>query len=159
MLIVPNYFTLGGPYFSFGHGSYTTMVELFLDNILAVIRKLQVENIKSISPQQEATNNFIEHADIWLKRTAWAGPCPSWFKNGTVDGVLTIFPGSRMVLANLLEGPRYEDYEIEYWSKNRFAFMGNGFSTKEYDGSDAAWYLGVHHALLPETPSALIRES
>ncbi|KAH8695626.1 cyclohexanone monooxygenase [Talaromyces proteolyticus] len=140
---MPNYFTIGGPYFSFGHGSYTTMVELFIDNILSIIKKLQKENIKSMSPQQSATEDFIDHADIWLKRTAWAGPCPSWFKNGTVDGVLTIFPGSRMVLANLLECPRYEDYDIEYLSKNRFSFMGNGFSTKEYDGSDAAWYLAL----------------
>lgn len=126
------------------------MVELFLDNILQVIKKLQQENIKSISPYQEATDNFVEHADIWLKRTAWAGPCASWFKNGKIDGQLTIFPGSRMVLADLLSSPRFEDYAIEYWNRNRFAFLGNGFSTKEFDGSDVAWYLGAQHALLPQ---------
>ncbi|OGM47287.1 hypothetical protein ABOM_003799 [Aspergillus bombycis] len=146
---IPNYFTVGGPYFSFGHGSFTTMAELFLDNILQVLKKMQRENIKSISPQQQATNDFIEHADLWLKRTAWAGPCASWFKNGKMDGQLTIFPGSRMVLADLLSSPRFEDYAIEYWNTNKFAFLGNGFSTKEYDGSDVAWYLGEHHAVLP----------
>lgn len=124
------------------------MAELFCDNIIAVIRKMQRENIRSISPKQEATDAFVEHADLWLKRTAWAGPCPSWFKNGKIDGILTIFPGSRLVLADLLSSPRFEDYEIEYWGKNKFGFLGNGFSTADYDGSDPAWYLGTRHALL-----------
>ncbi|BCS28059.1 flavin-containing monooxygenase [Aspergillus puulaauensis] len=146
---IPNFFMIGGPYFSFGHGSYTTMVELFFDNILAVIRKMQTDSIKSIAPRQDATDDFVEHADLWLKRTAWAGPCPSWFKNGKADGQLTIFPGSRLVLADLIASPRFEDYNIEYWSRNRFAFLGCGYSTKEYDSSDIAWYLGTRAGVLP----------
>ncbi|OAP57929.1 hypothetical protein AYL99_08667 [Fonsecaea erecta] len=149
---IPNFFMVGGPYFSFGHGSYTSMVELFLENILKVIEKIQKENIKSISPRQDATDAFVEHADLWLKRTAWAGPCPSWFKQGKPDGLLTIFPGSRLVLADLISAPRFEDYNFEYWSMNKFAFLGNGFSTLEYDGSDLAWYLGIHTGLLPSRP-------
>ena len=140
---------IGGPYFSFGHGSYTSMVELFVENILTIIRKIQKENIKSVSPRQDAADAFMEHADLWLKRTAWAGPCPSWFKNGTVDGTLTIFPGSRLVLADLVSAPRFEDYNFEYWGLNKFAFLGNGFSTIEYDGSDTAWYLGTNDGQLP----------
>ncbi|POR32493.1 Uncharacterized protein TPAR_07277 [Tolypocladium paradoxum] len=157
---IPNYFTIGGPYFSFGHGSYTTMVELFLDNILTVVQKIQKENIKSVSPRQDATDAFIEHADLWLKRTAWAGPCPSWFKTGKVDGVLTIFPGSRLLLADLVSSPRFEDYDIEYWSMNKFSFLGNGFSTLEYDGGDIAWYLGTRSSLLPPgQPTSILQAS
>ncbi|CAK7233713.1 hypothetical protein SBRCBS47491_008705 [Sporothrix bragantina] len=149
---MPNYFMIGGPYFSFGHGSYTTMVELFMDNILAVVAKMQKDNIKHLAPTQAATDAFIEHADLWLKRTAWAGDCPSWFKNGTRDGTLTIFPGSRLVLADLVSSPRYEDYDIAYWSGNRFAALGNGFSTVEYeDGGDAAWYWETRNGLLPSS--------
>ena len=141
---------IGGPYFSFGHGSYTTMVELFMDNILAVVAKMQKDNIKHLAPTQTATDAFIEHADLWLKRTAWAGDCPSWFKNGTRDGTLTIFPGSRLVLADLVSAPRYEDYDIAYWSGNRFAALGNGFSTIEHgDGGDTAWYWEMRDGLLP----------
>lgn len=125
------------------------MVELFVENILTIIRKIQKENIKSVSPRQDAADAFMEHADLWLKRTAWAGPCPSWFKNGTVDGTLTIFPGSRLVLADLVSAPRFEDYNFEYWGLNKFAFLGNGFSTIEYDGSDTAWYLGTNDGQLP----------
>jgi hypothetical protein len=42
----------------------------------------------------------------------------------------------------LLERPRYEDYEIERWDANRFAFMGNGFDMREFDGRDVTGYLG-----------------
>lgn len=44
---------------------------------------------------------------------------------------------------DLLEQPRYEDYEIVYWHGNPFAYLGNGFSTKEFDGSDLSYYLGT----------------
>lgn len=125
------------------------MVELFLDNILAVVKKVQKENIKSVQPTQAATDAFVEHADIWLKRTAWAGDCPSWFKNGKRDGTLTIFPGSRLVLADLILAPRFEDYDIKYWSSNKFNFLGNGFSALEFTNGDLGWYLGTNHGLLP----------
>lgn len=125
------------------------MVELFIDNILAVIRKMQKENIKSVAPRKDASEAFMEHADLWTKRTAWAGPCRSWFKGGRLDGTLTIFPGSRVVLADLVSTPRFEDYDYEYWGMNKFGFLGNGFATMEYDGSDIAWYLETKDGLLP----------
>lgn len=129
------------------------MVELYLDNILTVLHKMQTDNIKAISPRQAAADDFVEHADLWLKRTAWAGPCPSWFKNGKADGQLTMFPGSRVLLAEVIASPRFEDYNMEYWSRNRFSFLGNGFSKREYDGSDLAWYLENGAGLLPSTKS------
>ena len=42
----------------------------------------------------------------------------------------------------LLESPRYEDYDIRYWHENKFAFLGNGFTTREQDGRDITYYLG-----------------
>lgn len=42
-----------------------------------------------------------------------------------------------------MEKPRYEDFDIEYWDDNRFAFLGNGFDTREYDGRDITNYLGL----------------
>lgn len=41
-----------------------------------------------------------------------------------------------------MEQPRYEDYEIVYRSENLFAFLGNGFETREFDGRDITNYLG-----------------
>jgi hypothetical protein len=42
----------------------------------------------------------------------------------------------------MMEAPRYEDFEIEYWNGNMWAFMGNGFEVREFDGRDITDYLG-----------------
>ena len=42
----------------------------------------------------------------------------------------------------MMESPRYEDFEIEYWNANMWAFMGNGFEVREFDGRDITDYLG-----------------
>lgn len=49
-----------------------------------------------------------------------------------------------MAFFDLMQEPNYEDYEIEYWSGNRWGFLGNGFDTCEFDGkSDLTYYLDV----------------
>jgi hypothetical protein len=37
--------------------------------------------------------------------------------------------------------PRWEDYDIEYTTSNRFQFLGYGKSKREVTGGDLAWYL------------------
>lgn len=119
------------------------IVELvYQKHILAITKKMQLENIKSVTPRRDVCEAFMAHADIFLKRTAWSGPCVSWFKQGRLDGPLTMFPGSRLTYYALMDSPRYEDMAIEYESSNPFQFLGNGFSTKEFDGSDLSFYLG-----------------
>jgi hypothetical protein len=45
---------------------------------------------------------------------------------------------------DLLSTARFEDYEIEYMNPlNRYEFLGNGFSTREFDGRDLSYYLGL----------------
>jgi hypothetical protein len=139
---VPNYFTVGGPYGPLGHGSFLPLIERLISNYLQIVKKMQVENIKSLAPKREVCEDFREHADLFFQRTAWVGPCTSWFKNGKKDGPLTIFPGSRLLYLELYKAPRYEDYNIDYQSRNRFEFLGNGFMVTEYDGSDLSEYLG-----------------
>jgi hypothetical protein len=87
-------------------------------------------------------DKFTEHADLFMKRTAWAGPCRSWFKQGKIDGAVTIFPGTRLVFFDVLSSPRFEDYEIEYHSGNPFNWLGNGFALCEFNGGDISYYLG-----------------
>lgn len=151
--LVPNYWTVTGPYGPLGHGSLLPIIELLMNNFIACIKRIQVQNIKSLAPRRDVCESFVEHADLFLKRTAWTSGCSSWFKQGKVDGPLTMFPGSRLVFFDLLKEPRYEDYQIEYLSGNPFGFLGNGFSIKEYDGSDLSWYLGNE-----ENPGAVIPE-
>jgi hypothetical protein len=53
-----------------------------------------------------------------------------------------IWPGSRLHFREMMKTPRLEDYDIEYWDSNIFAFMGNGFEVREFDGRDITNYLG-----------------
>lgn len=138
----PNHFSFCGPYGPLGHGSFMPLIEAWTRYMLAVVRKAQVENIKALAPRADASAQFRRHADLFLRRTAWTSPCRSWFKQGRADGQAAVYPGSRLHFLQLMESPRYEDYEIEYWDDNRFAFMGNGFEIREFDGRDITNYLG-----------------
>jgi hypothetical protein len=119
------------------------LIEHWTKYMFDVISKAQVENIKSYTPRLDISKQFRQHADLFLQRTAWTSPCSSWFKQGKKDGQPAIYPGSRLSFFHLLERPRYEDFEIEYWDDNRFAFLGNGFDTREFDGRDITNYLGL----------------
>lgn len=104
---------------------------------------MQVENIKSLSPKRAPALAFKEHHDLYIQRTAWSGPCSSWFKKGKSDGPMTMYPGSRAHFFELLDAPRYEDFDIRYTSKNQWAFLGNGFSLREFDGRDTTYWMGL----------------
>ena len=43
----------------------------------------------------------------------------------------------------LLRRPRLQDYDMDYRSKNMWSWLGNGFSTRDYNGTDLTWYLGT----------------
>lgn len=42
----------------------------------------------------------------------------------------------------LLAHPRYEDFDIEYKNRNRWQWLGNGFSIHDLDGSDTTSFWG-----------------
>ncbi|KAL2837073.1 FAD/NAD(P)-binding domain-containing protein [Aspergillus pseudodeflectus] len=139
----PNYFTFLGPNAPIGHGSVFTITEHVAKYLTRIIRKCQTENIKAIAPSQAAVDNFFEHTQTFMPRTAWSGNCISWFKSGTIDGPVTaLHAGSRIHFFHMLEGFRGEDWTYTYLnSRNRFQYLGNGFSTKEQGEGDPTWYL------------------
>ncbi|CAK7200449.1 hypothetical protein SEUCBS139899_003144 [Sporothrix eucalyptigena] len=139
---MPNYFVFLGPQAPVGHGSAIPIVEHLTKYMLKMVYKIQTEGYKAVVPKKEAIDEFVEHADTFLPRTAWAGKCRSWFKNGKETGPVTgLHPGSRLHWFHLLQEPRYEDWE---WTNvnpaNRWAYLGNGFSTMEAEGKDLTWY-------------------
>ncbi|KAI1918440.1 hypothetical protein LOZ65_004896 [Ophidiomyces ophidiicola] len=163
----PNYFMYSGPYSPVAQGSILQLISLFSNHFIQIIQKMRKEHIRRLSPKENAMKDFMEHASLYLQRTAWADPCSSWFKQGKKDGNIVMWPGSRLSFFDLLREPKYEDYEIEYWSGNRWGYLGNGFSTIEFDGSDISYYLNcklfpeqttaladVEMGLLPDTPGA-----
>ena len=132
-----------GPNAPFGHGSVFTLSEHIARYLTTIISKCQTEGIKAIVPSQAAVDDYFAHITAFMPRTAWAAPCRSWFKQGRTDGQAAIYPGSRLSFLHLMEQPRYEDFGIEYWDDNVFAFLGNGFDTREFDGRDITNYLGL----------------
>lgn len=131
------------------------MSELLVKNITQVVKKMQKENIKAVTPRRDICEAFAEHSDLYVKRTAWSGPCSSWFKNGKKDGRLTMFPGSRLVYFELLSTARFEDYKIEYSSDNPFQFLGNGFALIEVNGGDISHYVGKEDEPVKLLPQGL----
>ncbi|KAL2395806.1 FAD-binding monooxygenase tazF [Exophiala dermatitidis] len=141
---VPNYLVFGGAYCPSAHGSFFPLIQGYSNYAMQVIERMQVENIRSLRPKENVVDHFIRHADSFLKRTAWTGPCSSWFKGGKIDGKPAIWPGSRLHFLRCMETPRYEDFDIEYdEADDMFSFFGNGFHVCERDGSDITWYLGT----------------
>ncbi|KAH0432512.1 hypothetical protein CcaCcLH18_06419 [Colletotrichum camelliae] len=137
----PNYFIFLGPNAPVGHGSVLPIIEHATKYIINMMKKIQSQNIKAVSPSAKAVDDFNEHITEFMKRTAWATPCRSWFKRGTVDGrIVALHPGSRIHWFHMMSHVRYEDWEYTYHSKNRFQYLGNGFSTKEGSGKDTTWY-------------------
>lgn len=95
---MPNYFTHYGPYGPLGQQSALVMMEYFSRYVIQVVQKMQVEDIKSMTPKAKIIDDYGDHADLWMKRTVWDGPCAVWWKGGSSDGKPTIFPGTRATL-------------------------------------------------------------
>lgn len=140
---VPNYFIFCGTYGPLGHGSVCPMVEAYTNYLFQILEKAQVEDIKKIQVKRSAAEQFTKHADLYIDRTAWSGPCSSWFKGGDAQRKPVIWPGSRIHYLQILQKPRFEDYDIEYLSGNAFNYLGNGFHVREFDGTDITWYQGL----------------
>lgn len=138
----PNYFTYSGPFTPVAQGSVLPIISMLTNHFLEVIRKMRTQHVRRLSPKAKAVKDFAEHALTFLPRTCWADPCPSWFKQGTKNGPIVMWPGSRLSFFEVLHHPNFEDYDIEYWGNNRWTFLGNGFVDYEFTGSkDITWYL------------------
>lgn len=138
-----------GPSAPIGHGSVFTLSEHIAKYIVRLLKKCQLEHIRALAPHPDAVADYNEHIAAFMPRTAWAAPGRSWFKMGKEEGpVVALHPGSRVHFFNMLETVRTEDYEYVFdgvegkRGRNRFAYLGNGFSTRELEGGgDQTWYL------------------
>lgn len=131
-----------GPNGPASHSSLLPILEWHTRYLFQLIDKMQRENIKSFTPKAECVQDFYQHTHTLMKRLVWSSACRSWFKNGKQHGPVTaIWPGSRLHYFEALKTPRYEDFEIAYRTKNRYQFMGNGYTEEEMkpDGNPV-WY-------------------
>ncbi|PYH95472.1 dimethylaniline monooxygenase [Aspergillus ellipticus CBS 707.79] len=137
----PNYFTYLGPFAPVGHGSILPIVSHLTNHFIQIIKRMRTEHIRRLSPKASVVRDFVEHAETYLRRTCWTDPCSSWFKQGRTDGLPIIWPGTRLAYFEALKTPTLCDYDIEYWSGNRFGFLGSGFVDAEFSGDSITWYL------------------
>ncbi|KAK5236452.1 hypothetical protein LTR47_002403 [Exophiala xenobiotica] len=140
---MPNYFMFTGPNALIGHGSLMESLGWSAEYMIKWIKKIAFEDIKAVVPKESAVEDFIVYSDQIHQTLTWTGACRSWYKNNTVDGRVTAtFAGSALLFKKLIEELRPEDFDIEPRDKNRFRFLGNGFTAYELQkGNDLAWYV------------------
>lgn len=141
---MPNYFVFQGPNFPVANGSVMGPLQAVGAYIVQVIQKMQKEKVHSFCPRQDVSDKFNDHCQAWIQGTTWAEKsCRSWYKNLETGRVNSIWPGSSLQFCEMVELPRYEDYEIKYTnSKNMFAFMGLGFTNNQIsDKGDLSPYI------------------
>lgn len=139
----PNFFMFSGPNAPVGHGSLMAGLSWGSEWMCQWLRKISAEDIKYVVPKQEAVDEFNAYADEIIQTLVWSGGCQSWYKNNRVDGKVTaVWAGSVIAYKEMVDRIRPEDFEIVYRTKNRFRFMGNGRTKREYDpDADLAFYL------------------
>jgi cation diffusion facilitator CzcD-associated flavoprotein CzcO len=122
----PNYYTVVGPGATWSNGTLLPSIETTIEYAVKMMKKIQSEHIKAIEVQQEAVDDIYAHFDEFHKHTVWQEECRSWFKDGKIKNRIYLWPGSTIHFLKSIKEPRYEDYNIRYRYKNRFAFLGNG---------------------------------
>ncbi|KIV89927.1 hypothetical protein PV10_07284 [Exophiala mesophila] len=125
----------------FAHGSLIPALDLGVDYMLRAAKRMSEEGIKSMSLKQEAWEEFDAYQREFNKRTVWETPCRSWYKSNTKNGKALQYPGSVLHFRQVMDRIRWEDYNLKYWSGNRFVdLMRNGLTGVEVNGGDTAYY-------------------
>ncbi|KAJ1329041.1 hydroxyversicolorone monooxygenase [Microdochium nivale] len=148
----PNYFTFIGPNSPVTNGGLVQAIQAQGLYIYKCITKLQTQGISSLDVKHEAMDDYNIHAQEYLRSSIWAGPCSSWYKQGSKTGrVVAVYPGSAYHFVAAMRQPRWEDYDFEYAnmredsgndddyrsqarstrSQNRFAYLSNGMTKRE----------------------------
>lgn len=148
---MPNYFMFTGPFTPVAQGAILPIITHMSNYFVQMIRKMCTQHIRRVSPREHVIAQFMEHCKTYLGRTCWVDPCASWFKQGDKTGPLVMWPGSRLAFFEAVKTPNFEDYDIEYWSKNRFGYLGNGFAWYEFreDGDTTPYLDGECVSTLP----------
>jgi hydroxyversicolorone monooxygenase len=138
----PNMFCGSGPYWTTANGSLIDPMNTASKYVVQVIQKLQFEhNIVGVEPNQEALDDWVEHAQTWVKGMVWSGNCPAWYKvsEGKNAGrTNAVWPGITLHMVKAMSKVRWEDYKIERRlsgksNTNRFQFLGHGLVKESVD--------------------------
>jgi cation diffusion facilitator CzcD-associated flavoprotein CzcO len=133
----PNLLFIQGPNGAGQSGTVPNQVETQITYISRLLRKVSTQGLKSFSPSQAATDDFIAYCDAFFPKTVLSENCSSWANGGKPGGrIHGHWPGSASHVNFVRRNPRWEDWEWEVKSEsgNRFAWFGNGWTEKEETG-------------------------
>ncbi|KAI1857254.1 uncharacterized protein JN550_013337 [Neoarthrinium moseri] len=122
----PNYFVMNGPRGNLGNGTVLPCLETELEYVIAAVKKMQTDRIKSLDVRADVTDQLNEYIDAWHETSVFSADCKSWYKNNTKDGKVMCWGGSSIHFLKTLKTPRWEHWNIQYMDGNPWAFLGNG---------------------------------
>lgn len=96
------------------------------DFAIQSIQKVQNENLHSFCPKQEASDEYNEHTQTWALKTVWGKGCRTWYYDLETGRNRAVYAGSSRHYREMLKRVRWEDFDLEYGTGNRYAFMGIG---------------------------------
>ena len=136
----PNLLFIQGPNGTGFSGTVPNQIETQTTYIAQLLRKATSQQIKTFTPSRAATDDFVHYSDAFFARTVWTEGCSSWANGGGRPGarIHGHWPGSASHCNVVRRSPRWEDWEWTYrgGSGNRFAYLGNGRTSKEEVRSD-----------------------
>ncbi|KAF7338992.1 Steroid monooxygenase [Mycena venus] len=140
---MPNYLMYGGLSYPGAHGSLLPVSELIANYIY---RHDDLQMAARAEPQMgmkpSRKNGYVPVPSATLDQFLTLNEIPPYFieafDTGPIRALFCTLDLGRIL--TLLKNPRMQDYHFEY-EGNRFAFRGNGFTTRETEERDLAWYL------------------
>ncbi|EJT96935.1 flavin-binding monooxygenase, partial [Dacryopinax primogenitus] len=152
---VPNWFNSLGPNSAVGSGSLLVLAEKELEYAFKAISKIQREGIKSMTPKASAVDAWNNYMDAYFPRTVYSEKCRSWYKGGKEEGRVTgLWPGSCLHAVFALENPRWEDFDYEFLPDHKgiLSWLGNGWTTMEYEEKVGHRAFYLEHIDYPPVP-------
>ncbi len=139
----PNFFQSLGPNAGLGNGNLIIIIESIALYVGQCLRKMATENVKTMEPKRKCVENFTNYCDTYFKRTVFSAECGSWYKSsppGTSaeerkkGRVTALWPGSSLHGVKTLGRVRFEDFEMDLYEENEFAWFGDGWTVAERTG-------------------------
>jgi len=153
---MPNYAFIIGPTWPIENGSVFGSLAAVANYIITMVKKMQNENLRYWVPRQDISDQFNQHVQEWVKHTVWTSDCRSCefctrlvlsigdiandsfattgYKNNETGRVNAIWPGSGQHFCQVLQTPRFEDYEVKSFYKNPWAHLGMGWTVQDRKG-------------------------
>lgn len=90
----PNYFVMNGPRANLANGTVLPCFETEIDYVIAAVKKMQSDRIKSLNVKEYMADKLNEYIDAWHEKSVFSDKCRSWYKNNTIDGKVMTWGGS-----------------------------------------------------------------